>query len=53
MKMMLSEFIDKLEINSNSTKVISLVEQLKVMVKVKGDIEVDLDHMCKTLGIEI
>jgi hypothetical protein len=53
MKMMLSEFINKLELNPKSTKVTSLVEQLKVMLEVKGDIEIDMDHMCKALEIEI
>jgi hypothetical protein len=53
MKMMLSEFIKRLELQSNSTKVKSLVTQLKAAMVAKGDIEIDMEVMCKNLGIEI
>lgn len=54
--MMLSEFIKKLEVISNGgkhPKTTSLVAALKENLAAKGDIEFDVEHMCKHLGIEI
>jgi len=56
MKMMLSEFITKLEIVSNerfNPKVIQIISMLKINLMERGDIELDIDHMCKHFGIEI
>ena len=50
---MLSEFIKQIETKYNTAKTRSLVTQLKALLKAKGDIEINLDHMCKTLGVEI
>jgi hypothetical protein len=53
---MLSKFIKKIEkiIDENpSTKGLLLVSQLRIMLDKKGDIVIDLDHMCKHLGIKI
>ena len=53
---MLSKFIKKIEkiIDENpSTKGLLLVSQLRIMLEKKGDIVIDLDHMCKHLGIKI
>ena len=53
--MMLSEFIVKLEVISrdgNHPKTTMLVEMLKQNLSMNGDIEFDVEHMCKTLGIE-
>jgi hypothetical protein len=53
MKMMLSEFIKKLELGSNNQNVKDTVASLRAVLVAKGDIEIDLDHMCKALGITI
>ena len=56
MRMMLSEFIVKLEVISrdgNHPRTTMLVEMLKQNLSMNGDIEFDVEHMCKTLGIEI
>ena len=50
---MLSEFIKRLELQSSSAKVKSLVAGLKVALAAKGDIEIDMEVMCNNLGIEI
>ena len=51
--MMLSEFIKRLESGSNNPKVKNIVASLRVALNAKGDIEIDLGHMCKALGVEI
>lgn len=56
MKMMLSDFITKLEIISrggNYQKTTTLIGILKQNLAERGDIEIDLDHMCKHFGIKI
>ena len=51
--MMLSEFIKRIEAISTTPKTKNLTTQLKALLNTKGDIEIDLDHMCKALGVEI
>ncbi len=51
--MVLSEFLSKVEDNYDPIKVIGLIVNLKCVLREKGDIEIDLDHMCKHFGIEI
>ena len=51
--MMLSEFVRKVEANYDSIKVIGLIVNLKSIIKEKGDIEIDLDHMCKHFGVKL
>jgi hypothetical protein len=51
--MMLSKFIKEIEVLPSTPKTTSLVAQLKTLLNTKGDIEIDLDHMCKTLGVKI
>ena len=51
--MMLSKFIKKIEVLPSTPKTTSLIAQLKTLLNTKGDIEIDLDHMCKTLGVKI
>jgi glutaredoxin-related protein len=53
MKMMLSEFVRKVEANYDSIKVMGLIVNLKCVLREKGDFEIDLDYMCKHFGIEI
>ncbi len=56
MKMMLSEFIEKLKIVSregNNPKTTSIIEMLKQNLIERGDIEIDIDHMCKHFGIKV
>ena len=56
MKMMLSEFIVKLKIvsrESKSPKTEQLVEALTENLNAKGDVQIDLDHMCRHFGIKI
>jgi len=53
MKIKLSEFIKKAEIASTHPNVVQTVSSLKVVLQNKGDIEIDLEHMCKTLGVKI
>ena len=53
MKMMLSEFVRKVEANYDSIKVMGLIVNLKCILKEKGDIEIDLNLMCKHFGVEI
>ena len=56
MKMMLSDFIVKLEIvnkegnNPKTTEIIKMLDQYLIQ---QGDIEIDLDHMCNHFGIKI
>ena len=55
MKMMLSDFIEKLKIVSkegNYPKTIGLIGMLKQNLEERGDIEIDVDHMCRHLGIK-
>ena len=55
MKMMLSEFIKKLEIfgnDGNHPKTANLIVSLKQILREKGDIELNVDEMYKSLGIE-
>ena len=50
MKMMLSEFIVKLKIVSRevkSPKTDQLVAALEENLNAKGDIQIDVDHMCR------
>ena len=53
MKMKLSEFIEKASAVSNHPNVTDMVRTLRVVLRNKGDIQIDLDHMCKTLGVKI
>ena len=56
MKMMLSEFIEKLKIVSReakSPKTEQLIEALVENLDAKGDIQIDVDHMCRHFGIQI
>jgi fructose-1,6-bisphosphatase len=56
MKMMLSEFIEKLKIVSREAKSPKTEQLIKALVEnlnAKGDIQIDLDHMCKALGVVI
>lgn len=56
MKMMLSEFIKELEQiakNGKHPKTTQLIEMLKQNLVEKGDIEIDIDGLCKHLGIKI
>lgn len=56
MKMMLSEFIEKLKIVNrevNSSKTEQLIGALAATLRVKGDVQIDLDDMCKHLGVKI
>jgi hypothetical protein len=50
---MLSKFIKRIETEYNTPKTNNLVAQLKMLLDTKGDIEIDLDHMCKALGVKI
>ena len=52
MKMMLSDFIKKLDAGSIDPKVKNIVVSLRAALNAKGDIEIDLDHMCKALGVK-
>ena len=52
--MTLSTMIKKLEYMSpDSPKVASLLVGMKAILKTKGDIEIDLDHMMKHLGFKL
>ena len=56
MKMMLSEFIEKLKIVSReakSPKTEQLIEALAENLDAKGDMQIDVDHMCRHFGIRI
>jgi hypothetical protein len=56
MKMMLSEFIEKLKIVSReakSPKTEQLIEALAENLDAKGDMQIDVDHMCRHFGIQI
>lgn len=55
MKMMLSEFIKKLEVLSNvdqHPKTQTLIRMLKQSLVEHGDIELNVDDLCKHFGIE-
>jgi hypothetical protein len=53
MKMMLSEFIEKLAKGSNHENVTNIVASLRAMLATKGDIEIDVDHMYRILDLII
>ena len=53
MKMMLSEFVEKLAGVSNNENVTNTVASLRAMLAAKGDIEIDVDHMCRVLHLLI
>ena len=53
MKMMLSEFIEKADKKSKHPNVVSLVVKLRELLDEKGDVRIDLDDMCKVLGVTI
>ena len=56
MKMMLSDFIVKLKIVSregNNPKTTTLIGMLNQNLTERGDIEIDIDHMCKHFGIKV
>ena len=53
MKMMLSEFIEKADKKSKHPNVVALVVKLREVLDEKGDVRIDLDHMCKILGVTI
>jgi hypothetical protein len=53
MKMKLSEFIATMETRSQHPNVVQMVRTLKVVLRNKGDIMIDTDHMCKTLGVKV
>jgi hypothetical protein len=55
MKMMLSKFITKLEQiakDGKHPKTTQLVGMLKQNLEEKGDIEMDVDDLCRYLGIK-
>ena len=55
MKMMLSKFIVKLERiaeDGKHPKTTQLIGMLKQNLNEKGDIEIDVDALCKHLGLE-
>ncbi len=51
--MKLSEFIEKASVASSHPNVQNMVRTLRIVLRNKGDIQIDLDHMCKTLGVKI
>jgi hypothetical protein len=51
--MRLSEFIVKVEAGSQHPNMVQMVRTLKVVLRNKGDIMIDLGHMCKTLGVKV
>lgn len=54
--MMLSEFINKLEVISNDEKhpkTKTLIGMLKQNLNEQGDIEFDVDDLCKHLGVKL
>ena len=51
--MMLSEFIEKADKQSKQPNVVALVVKLREVLDEKGDVRIDLDHMCKILGVTI
>ena len=53
MKMKLSEFIQYMDATSNHPNVKDMIRTLRVVLRNKGDIQIDVDHMCKTLGVKI
>jgi hypothetical protein len=53
MKIKLSKFIKKAEMASNHPNVVQMVNSLKVVLRNKGDIQIDLEHMCQLLGVKI
>jgi hypothetical protein len=53
MKMMLSEFIEKADKKSKHPDVVALVVKLRELLDEKGDVRIDLDDMCKVLGVTI
>ena len=50
---MLSKFIKEIGALPPTPKTTNLVTQLKTLLNTKGDIEIDLDHMCEALGVKI
>ena len=53
MKMMLSEFIEKADKQSKHPNVVAVVVKLREVLREKGDVRIDLNHMCKILGVTI
>lgn len=51
--MWLSEFVEKADKASKHANVQALVVKLRDVLKEKGDVKIDLDHMCKILGVTI
>jgi hypothetical protein len=51
--MPLSLFVYNLKKFSKSQKVKSLTEKLTALLNNKGDIEIDLEHMCAHFGIDV
>jgi hypothetical protein len=53
MKMMLSELIEKLDKKSAHPNVKRTVSGLRQMLATDGDIRIDVDHMCRVLGVKL
>jgi len=56
MKITLSEVIEKLEMISKDgkhPKTLAMIPALKHNLATRGDVVIDLDHMCKHFGIKI
>ena len=53
MKMKLSEFIEKADAASTHPNVQQMVRSLRVILHNRGDFQIDVDHMCQTLGVKI
>ena len=48
-----NEFIEKADKQSKHPNVVALVVKLREVLDEKGDVRIDLDHMCKILGVTI
>lgn len=53
MKMMLSELIEKLDKQSANANVKRTVTALRQLLATDGDVQIDVDHMCRVLGVTI
>ena len=53
MKMMLSELIEKLDKQSANVNVKRTVTGLRQLLATDGDFRIDVDHMCRVLGVKI
>jgi hypothetical protein len=53
MKMMLSELIEKLDKKSDHPNVKRTVTGLRQLLATDGDVQIDVDHMCRVLGVTI